>query len=159
MYCVINKIPVSLFSIFIAELISPTTILYLYNNVPTVSGSDELEEYYVSERNEYFFDRSRSTFESILYFYQSNGVMCLPSSVNPDVFVEELKFFKFGEKIVAKFNAASNIKRESIKGEFKHTLKEKIWLVCFNMNNSLLIIWLRLSNSISLSVVWRPELR
>jgi hypothetical protein len=46
----------------------------------------------VEEKKEYFFDRCRSTFETILYYYQSKGIVCLPSSVNPDVFVEELRF-------------------------------------------------------------------
>ena len=57
-------------------------------NLPTITignrtGSEELEDYYIPESKEYFFDRNRSAFEPILYYYQSNGIMCLPSYINP----------------------------------------------------------------------------
>ena len=55
-------------------------------------GSPERENYYVKSQGEYFFDRNRSTFEPILYYYQSDGIICLPSNINPDIFIEELRY-------------------------------------------------------------------
>ena len=50
--------------------------------------------FYDWHRDEYFFDRSREAFEGVLFFYQSNGLFETPFFVPPDVFYEELKFFK-----------------------------------------------------------------
>ena len=54
--------------------------------------------YYDSENNEYFFDRNRSSFEAILFFYQSNGKLVRPSGVPFYVFSEEVKFFELGKE-------------------------------------------------------------
>jgi len=54
--------------------------------------------YYDSENNEYFFDRNRSSFEAILFFYQSNGKLVRPSGVPFHVFSEEVKFFELGKE-------------------------------------------------------------
>lgn len=54
--------------------------------------------YYDLENNEYFFDRNRSSFEAILFFYQSNGKLVRPSGVPFHVFSEEVKFFDLGKE-------------------------------------------------------------
>jgi len=103
----------------------------------TLLGSKEIEEYYVKERKEYFFDRCRSTFETILYYYQSPGIVCLPSSVNPDVFVEELRFFKIEKRIVDKFNAVDTLTgNDQVAGEYVCPLQQKTWLLFDDPNSS-----------------------
>lgn len=90
-----------------------------------------METYYEPELKEYFFDRNRSIFESILGYYTSNGVMCLPASINPDIFVEELKFFKMGPQVIGKFKIKCQQDDEFLNCSdmFCHPLQEKIWLV------------------------------
>lgn len=65
----------------------------------TLLGSASKRDfYYDSENNEYFFDRNRSSFEAILFFYQSNGKLVRPSGVPFYVFSEEVKFFELGKE-------------------------------------------------------------
>ncbi|KAK6733815.1 hypothetical protein RB195_017527 [Necator americanus] len=61
------------------------------------------ERYYVQDLNEYFFDRHRSTFESILYIYQSGGRVKRPESVPIDIFLREMRFFQMGDHLVEEF--------------------------------------------------------
>jgi hypothetical protein len=51
--------------------------------------------------NEYFFERHRSSFEAVLYFYQSGGRLTRPEHISAEIFLEEIKFFDLGmlEKI------------------------------------------------------------
>ncbi|EUB64192.1 Potassium voltage-gated channel subfamily A member [Echinococcus granulosus] len=51
-------------------------------------------------RGHYFFDRHRESFESILFYYQSNGLIQRPLTVSLAVFLEEVKFFQLGEKVI-----------------------------------------------------------
>jgi len=87
--------------------------------------------FYDSQRNEYFFDRNRPSFDAILYFYQSGGRLRRPATVpvdvfavmttavlpllglllpcqrradaEVDVFAEELKFFDIGDDVIAQY--------------------------------------------------------
>ncbi|KAK5970841.1 Potassium voltage-gated channel protein Shaker [Trichostrongylus colubriformis] len=61
------------------------------------------ERYYLQDVNEYFFDRHRSAFESILYIYQSGGRVKRPESVSIDVFLREMRFFQMGDHMVEEF--------------------------------------------------------
>ena len=68
----------------------------LLNRYPdTLLGSRESRlAFYDSSRNEYFYDRSANAFEGILYFYQSNGRIIMPSFVHVEIFYEEFKYLK-----------------------------------------------------------------
>jgi hypothetical protein len=55
--------------------------------------------------NEYFFERHRSSFEAILYFYQSGGRLTRPESISAEIFLEEIKFFDLG--MLTKFGQTS----------------------------------------------------
>jgi len=55
------------------------------------------------EAKEYFFDRHRSSFEPILFIYQSNGQIKRPETVDIDVFVQEMRFFQMGDEMLKKF--------------------------------------------------------
>ena len=52
-----------------------------------------LEPYFNAEKNEYFFDRSQYIFDTILFFYQSGGILAKPDYIDEDEFQEELRFF------------------------------------------------------------------
>ncbi|CAF1673515.1 unnamed protein product, partial [Adineta ricciae] len=53
--------------------------------------------------NEYFFERHRSSFEAILYFYQSGGRLTRPENISAEIFLEEIKFFDLGDEILKRY--------------------------------------------------------
>jgi len=55
------------------------------------------EKYYDPDEEEYFFDRNRTAFDAILYYYQSGGNLIRPPSVPIDVFADEIHFYQLGE--------------------------------------------------------------
>ena len=65
--------------------------------------------YWKEKTNEYFFDRHRTCFESILYYYQSNGRLRRPDSVPLDTFFEEVSFFQLGEEAIEQINKQENL--------------------------------------------------
>ncbi|CAF0713846.1 unnamed protein product [Adineta steineri] len=68
------------------------------------------KRFWNSKTEEYFFDRNRSCFEAILYYYQSNGNVRRPESVPIDTFIEEVTFFQLGEEVAKKIRETENIK-------------------------------------------------
>ena len=60
----------------------------------TLLGSNEKETYYNKERNMYCFYRDRQSFDSILYYFQSGGVLRKPPNVSEEIFNREVVFFK-----------------------------------------------------------------
>lgn len=65
----------------------------------TLLGSpDTRAPFYDTMKGEYFFDRHRSCFTSILYYYQSEGTLIRPVNLSPDVFMQECCFFGIGEE-------------------------------------------------------------
>ena len=61
----------------------------------TLLGDDTKRvKYFCPYRNEYFFNRHRESFASILFFYQSSGKLCRPGDINLKVFIEECEFFQ-----------------------------------------------------------------
>ena len=93
----------------------------------TLLGSSDREKYYNRETKEYFFDRHRESFETILYFYQSDGLLCLPATLNPDIFIEEIRFFRLGEHIIEKLSPDMGNTKSLVLPD--HPLQRKIWQV------------------------------
>ena len=50
--------------------------------------------YYDAERDEFFFDRHRPSFEAIFAYYQTGGRLRRPFNVPDDIFLEELLFYE-----------------------------------------------------------------
>ena len=70
----------------------------------TLLGTPERRKnYFVKCKNAYFFDRNRQSFEAILYYYQSGGILIRPPNIPMPLFHEEITFFDLGE------NAISNL--------------------------------------------------
>lgn len=61
-------------------------------------------EYFDYMNNEYFFERHRSSFEAVLYFYQSGGRLTRPENISAEIFLEEIKFFDLGKYYVLSFS-------------------------------------------------------
>lgn len=76
------------------------TFEHTLNRFPrTLLGNPEKRKRYFNEKNnEYFFDRHRSSFTAILYYYQSGGLLERPLHVPHDVFNEECNFFEIDPK-------------------------------------------------------------
>lgn len=61
----------------------------------TLLGSQmKRTRFYNPSRQEYYFDRDRAVFNSILFYYQSNGILSKPETVSYEMFSSELKFFQ-----------------------------------------------------------------
>ncbi|CAF3151759.1 unnamed protein product [Rotaria socialis] len=60
-------------------------------------------EYFDYMNNEYFFERHRSSFEAILYFYQSSGRLTRPEHIPAEIFLEEIKFFDLGGEVLKRY--------------------------------------------------------
>ena len=60
----------------------------------------ERMKYFCPYRNEYFFNRHRESFSSILFFYQSPGKLSCPDNINLKVFVDECEFFQLPESAI-----------------------------------------------------------
>lgn len=60
----------------------------------TLLGSpSRRKQYYNPDVQEYFFNRHRVAFESILFYYQSGGRLVWPDDIPASVFTEEVEFF------------------------------------------------------------------
>ncbi|KAL5110752.1 Potassium voltage-gated channel subfamily A member 2 [Taenia crassiceps] len=72
------------------------------NKFPSTLLGDPVKraQFYDPRRGHYFFDRHRESFESILFYYQSIGFIQRPLTVPLAVFLEEVKFFQLGEKVI-----------------------------------------------------------
>lgn len=82
-------------------------------------------------RNEYFFDRNRSCFDAILYYYQSGGRIRKPPHVSLDIFFEEIQFFELGESAINSIKKEEGIFTDSDKKLLpKNEIKKKFWLLC-----------------------------
>ena len=105
----------------------PTTLLgQLHTRIP----------YFCSKTQQYFFNRSRICFDSILYFYQSNGRLNCPPGMSLRVFEEECEFFKIPKFFINKMKEECGIiltlqrNPQEKSCSSSETLKEKIWNFC-----------------------------
>ena len=70
------------------------------------------ERFYNNNRKEYFFDRHRSAFGAILYYYQSGGTLIRPESVPPHVFFNEVTFYDLPEEALQSVQLEAGIVEE-----------------------------------------------
>ena len=84
-------------------------------------------QYYNTKVNEYFFNRHRVAFESILFYYQSNGRLILPECVPYRVFSDEVEFFQLGDKALESVASCLPLKPTRGSGLPRGVLQKKIW--------------------------------
>ena len=87
------------------------------NNFPnTLLGSSVKRESFYDERTqEYNLPRSKGRFDSILFYYQSRGILARPNTVSVNDFDEELQFYEISNQTplrcwCATMNARSKIR-------------------------------------------------
>ncbi|XP_024079540.2 potassium voltage-gated channel subfamily A member 1-like, partial [Terrapene carolina triunguis] len=85
--------------------------------------------YYDPLRGEFFFDRSRPCFDSILYYYQSGGRLRRPTNVPLDIFLEELKFYQLGEEALSKFREDEGFVKEEQRPLPGPEFLKQVWLL------------------------------
>ena len=90
------------------------------------------ELYYDAENDELFFDRNRTTFESVFYFYATNGMLVFPTKTFCQQLVaDELHFFGLYDYLSPEekhysLPLPSAVMRDSPKG----TCRKKLWELC-----------------------------
>lgn len=85
-------------------------------------------KYYDPNHGYYFFDRHRESFESILYYYQSNGYIHRPAGISLAVFLDEIRFFKLGDaafRNVLKDEGLTALDKIQLP---KNLIRRKMWL-------------------------------
>ena len=85
--------------------------------------------YYDCVRNEYFFDRSRLSFDAILYYYQSGGRLRRPVNVPVEIFLDEILFYELGEDVVEKFREDEGFVKEEERVLPTNEFKKMVFLL------------------------------
>lgn len=108
-------------------------------------------EYYNPLSKEYCFDRDKTVFDSILFFYQSCGILSCPEHIPRENFLEEIKFFQLHQ-------ADKRYKEEIDPEELKdakdalpeNSIKREIWKLFEYPDSS---IWADLLAKFSLLII------
>ncbi|VDO11347.1 unnamed protein product [Rodentolepis nana] len=113
----------------VSGLIFETYVTTLERFPNTLLGNPNLlSRYYDEKHGYYFFDRHRESFESILYYYQSNGFIQRPFGVSLAVFLDEVRFFRLGD---AAFRAVLKDEGLTALDDIKlpkNKVRRKMWL-------------------------------
>ena len=72
------------------------TIRTTLERFPNTLLGDEsrLRQYHITSKNTYYLNRCRQSFEAVLYFYQTGGILTRPVSVPMHVFEKEVEFYQ-----------------------------------------------------------------
>ena len=90
-----------------------------------LGNSLKREEFYDDVEDEYFFDRDRTAFNAILYYYQSWGQLYCPLTVPMTILVTEAKFFELGNDALKQ---VLDLQSEDSRLQMpKNKLKKKMW--------------------------------
>jgi hypothetical protein len=101
----------------------------------TLLGSHEKRtKYYDPIRDEYYLARDKHTFNAILFYYQSKGILCRPEDVPSDVFNEELKFYEINDRRFPILNKV--IESNTKKDPSELTFRERGWELLENPESS-----------------------
>uniref|UniRef100_A0A0R3RMM8 BTB domain-containing protein n=1 Tax=Elaeophora elaphi TaxID=1147741 RepID=A0A0R3RMM8_9BILA len=92
-----------------------------------LGNSFKRNRFWDPKNEEYFFDRHRTSFESILYTYQSGGIVKRPESVPIDMFIKELKFFEMGEELMEKFWISEGYEKPKEIKMPQNMLQRQLW--------------------------------
>ena len=94
-----------------------------------LGNKNKRRKYFDQARNQYFFDRSRPSFDAILYYYQSGGRLKRPPNVPCEIFLEEIRFYELGEEAILKIKEDEGFTIEPEKPMPKNATMRRIWLL------------------------------
>ena len=97
----------------------------------TLLGSaGERSKHFDTNRNEIVFDRDSEAFETILFYYQSGGILAKPNFVSLETFVEECRYFGINEDRISQLQSKEtgnhSLGKESAVPQ--GTCRSKVWL-------------------------------
>lgn len=94
----------------------------------TLLGSpSRRKQYYNPAVQEYFFNRHRVVFESILFYYQSGGRLIWPDDIPASVFTEEVEFFQLGEQALKSVAKCLYQDRSRQRASPQWTFQNRVW--------------------------------
>ena len=82
------------------------------------------------ERKEYYLDRNRACFESVLTYYQSNGILIRAQNVPDVLFLRELEFYELGDELLQKCKGKGMGKQNQNEATAEmpaYELQRKVW--------------------------------
>ncbi|XP_019630020.1 PREDICTED: potassium voltage-gated channel subfamily A member 10-like [Branchiostoma belcheri] len=133
--------PVQKVVINVSGLRFVTTMATLETYPDSLLGDNRRRKwYYDANKNEYFFDRHRPSFEAILQYYQTGGVLQRPEEVPAEVFLDELEFYDVGEETLQRYKEEEGMELpppELLPPPEDERLK-KIWLLFNEPKSSIL---------------------
>lgn len=102
----------------------------LGNYPETLLGSPtKRSEYYNPMHGEYVFARDKPSFDAILFFYQSQGILAKPEDVSEETFLKEIEFYGLPHKYYSDSTDSLTASQEDIEEVLPHSpLKQKLWL-------------------------------
>lgn len=131
-------IPFQIITINVGGLKFQTLLETLERYPNTLLGNvNKRRPYYNIKTDEYFFDRHRPSFESILYFYQSPGRLKRPETVPVDIFVKELKFFEMGGEVMENFWSSEGYRKPKERILPKNGLQRAVFLLVEHPDSSI----------------------
>lgn len=92
--------------------------------------------YWDRQRQEFFLDRHRPSFQAILYYYQSGGRLRRPIEVPEDVFLEEIEFYQLGEDQIRMFREKEGFIMDKEMELPKADWQRRLWLFCEEPDSS-----------------------
>jgi len=108
----------------------------------TLLGDDKRRDYYYrKQHNDCYFDRHRPSFEAILYFYQSEGILIRPNNIPMEVFEAEINFFDLGDDVIGKVREKEGYTTEEVEELPSNNIQRVIWKL-FEVPES--SVWARL---------------
>ena len=82
--------------------------------------------YYDAERDEFFFDRHRPSFEAIFAYYQTGGRLRRPFNVPDDIFLDELIFYELEPDAVDDYKRSEGYAFEDLPMP-SNQLQRRVW--------------------------------
>ncbi|XP_066300981.1 potassium voltage-gated channel subfamily A member 7-like [Branchiostoma lanceolatum] len=133
--------PVQKVVINVSGLRFVTTMATLETYPDSLLGDERRRKwYYDPKKTEYFFDRHRPSFEAILQYYQTGGMLQRPEEVPAEVFLDELEFYDIGEETLRRYREEEGMELpppEILPPPEDERLK-KIWLLFNDPKSSIL---------------------
>lgn len=89
-------------------------------------------DYFDPVSGHYCFDRNKFLFDSILFFYQSHGILAFPDNIPKESFIDEIKFFQLqevDERIKNEIEPPNSEKKPKNIILPQNVIKRSIWLL------------------------------